>query len=119
MLNSSPSNCEAMPTSLPVQITQKRSAPLGIWVSLGVAALIFFSLWTFFYFVYDTAPESTYNIGLINNRTVGIAIGSAGQIGGLLMILIGNVCKCAGYLRQLADESMRRDAVRSAVLAAK
>ena len=83
----------------------KRPPPGDEWDISGSICFVFFTLWSLIVWLYG---------GTLGNALVGVS----GQIGGLLMILIGKVCNCMGYLERMADESMRRDAMRSAVLSA-
>ena len=80
------------------------------WTIPGGIFFAFFTLWSFFNFMDGVTGQPDLW------KHTKVLIGVAGQISGLLMILIGKVCNCMGYLERLADEVMRRDAMRATVL---
>ena len=59
-----------------------------------------------YFFFYSPEYMGMNNIGLLNNRTAGIIVGCVGQLGGLLMILIGIACDCRTNLQRLTGTSV-------------
>ena len=77
------------------------------WIIIGFIILAIASIWTAYYFFgFDTTAstgsygERVHNTGLMHERTVGIAIGCAAAIGGLLFILAGYLSHCMTYLKE-------------------
>ena len=89
-----------------VPVVQPFSLPSGkSWIVIGFIILGIAFIWTAYYFLeFDTTTgpysERIHNTGLMHERTVGIIIGCAEAIGGLLFILTGYLSHCMTCLKE-------------------